>query len=222
MTVSETETSRRTSRDHPDYEGRFSCTLRCSNLPCVEPVAVVGNVYSDEQVDDGEGGWEWEEYMVPVFVHPVPDLFSVVPQCPKDIATEIRRAFSLFWCDLRASANRIRAALELILDHFGIPRRHKVKGGLRHLSLHQRLQFFEKREPTLAKPLLALKWLGNLGSHRGELRKDDLFDAFDLLEHVHEELFAQRTKQITQLAKEINKRRGPRSAVRRREGARRP
>src|SRR5437762_3380587 len=134
MTVSETETSRRTSRDHPDYEGRFSCTLRCSNLPCVEPVAVVGNVYSDEQVDDGEGGWEWEEYMVPVFVHPVPDLFSVVPQCPKDIATEIRRAFSLFWCDLRASANRIRAALELILDHFRIPRRHKVKGGLRQLS----------------------------------------------------------------------------------------
>jgi hypothetical protein len=35
-----------------------------------------------------------------------------------------------------------------------------------------------------------VKWLGNIGSHPGEVERDTVFDAFDILEFILVERFA--------------------------------
>lgn len=207
----------------PDWvEERFSCLLLCSETSCAEPVVVVGRTscepgeYYDN--DDGEGHsyMDWMTSLIPDFVLPAPDLFRLPQHCPKDVASEIRRAFSLFWCDTQAAANRVRSGVEALLDSIGVPKRRRVKGKIERISLHNRIQLFSKREPVLAASLLAVKWIGNAGSHTSELSKDDLYDAFDILNHVLDEVVEQRTKQIATLTKEINRKRGPRSKSKRR------
>lgn len=83
---------------------------------------------------------------------------------------------------------------------------------MERLSLHQRIEIFRQRQPGLGKHLLALKRLGNIGSHPGDLRRDDLFDGFDIFSHVFDELVTERTQRVAQLADQIAKRKGPRSA----------
>jgi hypothetical protein len=218
MAIAETASSRRDRvyehKGQEEYEGRFSCLLSCDT--CTDPVAVVGYVIYEPE-DDGEGGVRWEQCLTPLFIHPPPDLFQIPAKCPKDIANEIRRAFGLFWFDREAAANRTRTAVEFLLNHLKVKKRQKTKRGTsERLSLHQRIEIFQARQPGPGKHLLALTWLGNVGSHPGDLRRDDLFDAFDILSHVLDELMTQRTQRVTQLANQITKRKGPRSARTRR------
>lgn len=198
-----------------DYEGWFSCILKC--FACEQPVAVVGSGFYEEVPDeDGQPGWS--EYLVPRFVHPTIDIFRVPRECPKLVAAELRDAFKLFWCDPRAAANRSRSATESLLDHLKIKRKARHAGGsFRRLSLHQRLELLKKKNSDVGDQLLAVKWLGNAGSHmdaasKGDVTKADLLDGFEILEHVIEEVFKQRSTRIRKLAGAINRRRGPRSA----------
>ena len=147
-------------------------------------------------------------FVAPISIIPLPDL------CPKDIQDEIRAASSLYWCDVSASANRIRTAVERILDHKKIKRSEKIQSGKnvgknRRLSLHERIELFKKNNAELASTMLAIKWLGNAGSHTGDLHEKDLLDAFDLLDHVIEELFVEKLKKIRSITKKINKKKGP-------------
>jgi hypothetical protein len=57
---------------------------------------------------------------------------------------------------------------------------------------------------------LAIKWLGNEGSHEGvgELKTDDLLDGFELFEHVIDQVCTKRTEKLKRLAANINRRKG--------------
>src|ERR1035437_667301 len=86
--------------------------------------------------------------------------------------------------DQGAAANRLRVALECLLDHVGIPRQEKnQKGDVWDLKLHSRIETFEKAEANLGGQLMALKWLGNTASHEGNVTREDLLDALEILEH---------------------------------------
>jgi len=56
--------------------------------------------------------------------------------------------------------------------------------------------------------LMALKWLGNSGSHSGEVSRDDLLDAFEILEHALAELLEQKSERIAALAKKMTAKHG--------------
>jgi len=58
--------------------------------------------------------------------------------------------------------------------------------------------------------MLAIKWLGNAGSHaEGAVTLDDVMDAYDLIDHVLQELYTQKARKAKALAKLINKKKGP-------------
>lgn len=76
------------------------------------------------------------------------------------------------------------------------------------MTLHARIEEYRKKDPGLGDSLLAVKWLGNAGSH-ATLTRNDVFDALDMVEHVLDEVFTQRAKTVAKLAKKINKARGP-------------
>lgn len=58
--------------------------------------------------------------------------------------------------------------------------------------------------------ILAIKWLGNAGSHsRSKISFDDVLDAYEFLEHILQEVYVQKTKKLKARAKEVNKKKGP-------------
>ena len=193
-----------------DVEKRFSCLLMCNYNPCKEVVVMCGNTevvpYKNEF-----GGYDFEDELIPLYMEPSLQFFEIPAKCPKKVQKEIRRAFSLFLCDISASANRVRSAVELLLDSLKVKRRTKTgKGITRVLSIHERIKILELKEPELGQSLLAIKWLGNVGSHTKQLSREDIFDAFEIFSHTIDELYFKRSKRVAKMAREIIRRRGPR------------
>ena len=56
---------------------------------------------------------------------------------------------------------------------------------------------------------MALKWLGNTGTHKGEVDREDLLDAFEILEHALTELIDRRATKIAALAKKLTQKHRP-------------
>jgi hypothetical protein len=137
-------------------------------------------------------------------------MFSIPTRCPEGVANEIRAAFTVFWCDSAGAANHLRIAVEQFMGWLGIPARRRDKSGkYREARLHERIELFQKRKPTLGGLLMALKWLGNTGSHEGGVPRDDLLDAFEVFEHALAELIDRRSAKIARLARRLSKKHGP-------------
>ncbi len=189
------------------YEGVFSGMLRCS--ACATPVAASGSSLIKEHPSNDRA---LVTTFSPSHLEPAPAIIRVPTNCPRSLATELERAFALYWNDADASANRIRSCVELLLTHLKIPKKARTpKGDFRRLSLHQRIERFAHRKPDLAKNLMALKWLGNDASHGGRcLRREDTLDGFQILEHVLAELFDGNKAFLTKLTRQINRAKGRR------------
>jgi hypothetical protein len=93
------------------------------------------------------------------------------------------------------------------MDHLGIQKKMKNKKGEIHwLALHGRLEIYKLKSPTIGEQLLAIKWLGNSGTHDLALTADELLDGFELLEHNLEEILEKKAARMVALAKGLTKR----------------
>jgi hypothetical protein len=150
-----------------------------------------------------------------------PLVFPIAPECPYEVARGLLTSFELLWCDVPSAANRVRGAVETLLTERGIARSvvssHNKR---RRLSLHDRITKFRVKNPVAAETLLAIKWLGNEGSHGSSecLTLEDLLDAYELFEHVIDQVYVKRDRKIIRLASAINRKRGPRRKTRRHTG----
>jgi hypothetical protein len=152
----------------------------------------------------------FSDYFSAKSCHPMPEIFEVPHKCPDDVTEELRAAFALFWSQHAACAGRIRVALERLMNHLGVAKRKKDKNGkFFDLSLHGRIDEFARSEPVIGPQLMALKWLGNAGSHSNrEVGRDDLLDAFEILEHALGEIIdkrSARSAKVAELAKKLTK-----------------
>jgi hypothetical protein len=207
----ETADSRK-AHSHPDWEPewtrqRFSILLRCSH--CKEPVFAVGNIEVIEDHDD-EHGWFLTDALSPAFFEPAPPVIPIPPKCPKEVCEEISGASALFWSSPSSAANRVRAAVERMMDNQKVARKGKTKKGkFEDLTLHARIGRFAKKKPDVASTLLAIKWLGNSGSHSSELEAKDMLDAFELLQSALEEVYESKSSRLKKLTSSIIKKKGP-------------
>jgi hypothetical protein len=195
----------------PDWiEYVFVAWGKCSLENCEAEVAISG-VGGIEPSYDEEGGTTWVDYFAPRFCWPMPSIIEVPKKCPDDVKDELKSSFLLFFTDLNAAANHVRIALERLMDHLGVPCRQKDKTKkFVDLSLHRRIEIFTKKQTVVGAPLMALKWLGNAGSHGRTLSRDDLLDAYDVLEHTLVELIDRRTERVAELARQLTKKHAPR------------
>jgi hypothetical protein len=202
-------------RNHEAWEpewihGLFTAYLYCSNPNCREKAVVCGSYKVSGWFDPDTGEHDFAEVLEPDFICSSPDLFIISKTCPEDIKLEIRKAFSLYWSDLDAAGNRVRTVVELLLDHLKVRKRERKKNGkYRHLSLHDRILEFHPKNPDIGEKLLAIKWLGNVGSHGNGLSKDDLIDDFEMIQFVFEELFERTRERLSTMAKKIIRKKGP-------------
>ena len=199
-------------------DGRFSCMMGCPH--CGGQISVAGKyrVQDDRYYDEREGGGgEYQSYYRPEFFSESPPLIAVPEETPPEVLEELRGSFRLFWADPSACANRIRSSLEALLTAQRIPLttgRIAAKGRRKFLSLHDRLVRFAAKQPELSEALMAVKWLGNAGSHSSPVTEDDIRDGFEIVELVLDKLYSRREQRVKSLSRAINRRKGPRSARR--------
>jgi hypothetical protein len=190
----------------PDWiDYAFTAWGHCTHPSCKQNFALAGKggVTQEMTADDD---WGWEDYFSPLICYPMPDIFEIPNECPDNVVVELRASFTVFWSHQAAAASRLRVALELLLDHLGV-QKHKrsTQGQMSDLSLHARINIFARSKPTVAPQLMALKWLGNTGSHDSVVSKGDLLDAFEIMEHALGELIDERSQRVAKLAKKLTK-----------------
>ncbi|MFO0568032.1 MAG: DUF4145 domain-containing protein [Polyangiaceae bacterium] len=219
----QTADSSRDEDEYPDWEpqnqvDRFAAILTCED--CGDPVAVGGDAHCEDFAAEDQPE-DFRMVLVPTHVSPAPRIVPRPGKLPRDVEGALRRSEGLFWSDEIGCANAIRSVVEAVLTDQRVRRFATAKGRRVRVNLHERiLEFGRTRDQPLSKAMLAVKWLGNAGSHAGgAVLKADLFDGFDLLEHVLRELYDARARRMARLARSITKARGPLSQRRRRKPA---
>lgn len=197
------------SHDHiafePDWiSSRFVALLKCGHDNCGDVVSVCGRQSVFETYDEdpmNEGEQVFIDMFQPLYFAEAPPIFPIPDDCPEEVANEIKRAFSLYWCDPPSCANALRMALERIADDKGIK-----KG----VTLHARIEQLGNGNAEAAKFLMATKWIGNDGSHRRAkpLTHEHLLEDFELFEHALDLLYVKRVAKLHKRAAAIIKRRG--------------
>jgi hypothetical protein len=196
--------------DPESSTGRFVCLLRCPRTECQEACAVSGDTVTDCDEDGYYVAGRPKSVTPPLPIVQIPD------ECPEPVCDEIQAAFTLFWCDNAACLNRVRNALELLLDDLKIPRgkNDHTAGKRRRLQLHQRIERLEAKRPKLkaiCDRMMAVKHLGNAGSHAGEkVQQKDVYDGFDILERVLHDMYSDHETELAKMVAQINRRKGPR------------
>lgn len=198
----------------PDWiEYIYSCLLQCTNDKCKEVVASSGTgmVYYDV-VEDEQGYPEqvWGDYFKPKHFQPHLKLIPIPEDAPAEVANALNESFKLFFCSPSAASNHVRASVEAILTDLKVKRYETTKGKRRIISLHRRISLLQGKHKDLYDLFLAVKWLGNAGSHIGqELTADDVMDAYEIMEHILDEVYENKTAKVKAIAKKVNKRKGP-------------
>ena len=132
-------------------------------------------------------------------------MFELSTAISPNIKILIDDAFSLYFIDNSACANKIRIAIEGILDDLKAPKKKKDKNGrLCNIpNLHQRIENFSKKQPKICRLLMALKIIGNDGSHIGDVDTESILDAFEILKWLIEVTYTKNEEKIRQMADKI-------------------
>ena len=196
--------------DHVDGDpeqicGVFTLRLVCARSVCKEAVSCLGSfkMVQDEYPDEGK---PYFHMLSPMFFTPTIHLFGCSPNLPDTIKKPLVSSFSLFWAHPNASGNSLRISVEALMDWRGVK---KLGTDRKPIKLHHRIVEFQKKEPDLGSKLLAVKWLGNSGSHLSGLERKDVINGYLLFSYVLEQMFERRLERLTKLAKRINRREGP-------------
>jgi hypothetical protein len=203
------------ARDHeafdPDWiEYRFACLLVCDNKRCKDPVTVSGRGRIEMVQTSAAGDADYVEFFYPEYVSPSPALIPISKEYPDSVRKELEKAFVASWGDFPSAGNHIRSAVERLLDFLNEPKTRLGKKGKRErLALHSRIVSVGARDKQLSDSLLAVKWLGNVGSHSDELSREDIFDALDIVEVILDDLFVRHRDRVQRLVAAINKKKGP-------------
>lgn len=190
----------------PDcIEYTFTAWAECRHPQCKQEFAIGGKGGVGPEIG-ADGDYDWVEYFSPMLCQPMPDIIDIPEKCPVEVKDELQTAFALFWAHRNACAGRIRVGLECLMNHLGVPKRKRAKlGTYADLTLHSRIDTFAKKQPTVGPQLMALKWLGNTGSHHGQVSQEDVLDAFEIMEHALGEIIDRRSAKVAKLAKKLTK-----------------
>jgi hypothetical protein len=213
----ETATSRN-AKPHPAWEPEwmqytYSCHLQCGNVSCGEIVCSTGDGHFSADGGEDEYGYRLPGNTVfyqPKYFWPHLQIINLPDQTPDPVADELNQSFELFFCNPASSANHVRIALENLLSNLGV-KRFTTKNGKRHpLALHHRVDLLPTKYDEVRKLCVAIKWLGNSGSHAGDtMTMDDVMDVYDLIDPVLRHTYDTGLKFAKKLASGINKRKGP-------------
>ncbi len=193
-------------------EYTFTAMLLCTNPTCKEVVTCSGNGCVETEYyyeNNGDTGRNYVNYYKPSFFYPSLHLFQIPEKTPESVKNSILSSFSLVFNNKSAAANQVRIAVECLLTHLKVKQYHTSGGRRRKLTLHRRIELLPEKLKKIKDICLAIKWLGNAGSHcDDEITFDDIFDGYDMLSYILEELYDNKHIHVKKLAKKINAKKG--------------
>ncbi len=197
----------------PDWiEGVFAIPLQCQSSDCREFVIVSGEAFMDFDFEETPRGPQpcYVPAYRPKFFTSAPAIIQVPENVPEEIKAILREAFGLYWSDPSVCLNKLRNCVEAILDDKRVPKSSSKSGKRTPLKLHHRIERYGSTQRDIADTLMALKWLGNIGSHatKNDLSDDDILDAFDIVEHALDEIYLQNQKKLRRKIRRINNSKG--------------
>ncbi|MBA84048.1 MAG: hypothetical protein CML69_04840 [Rhodobacteraceae bacterium] len=188
----------------PDWiEYRFSVMCVCNKHDCGEVAFVSGKGSVDQRYGyDGHPEY-YEHFIIKSFV-PSPHLCYIPPETPDDVERQLKKSFSLYWVEVSAAANALRASLEALLDELKVPAQQKSKkGDTIRMSLHRRLDAWSDTHKDHAELCYSLKEVGNLGSHGETVKAKHYLAALEIYSYVLKQLFENDAQKMKELAKSI-------------------
>jgi hypothetical protein len=191
----------------------YTALLTCTNAQCKEVVTssgtgrvdVVGQALSPEGYTDTEYG----DYFQPHYFYPPLHIFKIPINTPDNVKKSIKSSFSLVFTNRSAAANQVRIAIECLLTHLKVKQFTIIRGRRNRINLHRRIELLATKHQKIKEFCLAIKWLGNAGSHCDEeMEFDDIFNGYDMLSFILEELYDNKHTHVRKLAKKINDKKG--------------
>ena len=174
----------------------FCCLLQCERARCRTVVAVSGTGDVHENQDE-DGIDHYHLYQARLFTPTLP-AFAIPAQCSERVAQPLTQSFSLFLNAPGAAANVIRIALEELMD---------ALGGPENRALHARIEALPEQYSQHKAALMAIKWLGNAGSHElDRVNTYDIEQAYRIIEFVLSKIYAGSTESVEQLAERLDAR----------------
>ena len=175
----------------------FICLLQCERAVCKTVVAVsgTGDVHENQDYEDDER--HYYLFQARLFTPTLP-AFAIPAQCPQRVAQPLFQSFSLFLNAPGAAANAIRIALEELMAALGVPENR---------TLHARIEALPEQYSQHKAALMAIKWLGNAGSHKlDRVNTYDIEQAYRIIEFVLSKIYAGSTESVAQLAERLDAR----------------
>lgn len=193
---------------HPDWDPdwitfRFSVFCVCNKKDCGEVAIVSGNGGVDQRFGcDGQPEL-YELFTIKSFF-PAPRFCYVPSETPRKVVQQLDRSFALYWVEVSAAANALRASLEALLGALRVPASEKKQNGNTvRMTLHRRLEAWSDTNKDHAQLCHALKEVGNLGSHGEVVKAKHYFASLEIFSHVLKELFDNDSQKMKELAKSI-------------------
>ena len=200
---SKSEDSDYLARYPDDQIDHFSGILLCSNNRCKESIATCGTAGYEGEYDNDNLHVNYVRCYTPKFFYPGLKIFQIPFGVSKEVNNCIMSSFSHFWNDYSACVNSIRRSVEFLLDDLKVPE---------IAILDQRINAFGKTNGPIAGNIKAIKWIGNAGSHKDIITKNDLIDMYILLEHCLNTLYpSNHEEDVKKIANEVNTKKGLRS-----------
>ena len=188
---------------------KFTAILVCDNPACKEAAGVSGRGSVSEEPNQQMTEIEYVDVLFPEYFRPSPNLINIPPRCPAPVKALLELAFTASWGDYASAAHHLRSAVEGTLTALGVRRTQTRNHRRTPLTLHARIQLLDAKYASSSRELLALKILGNAGSHPGVLTQEDVFDALDIFETVLANLFSTEAARVNRLVAAVNSRRAP-------------
>jgi hypothetical protein len=180
----------------------FSIHLKCTN--CSEIVAVSGLMTEDNYPEEGDTA-----IITPISFFPAPKIIEIPRACPKSVTKILNESFGLYWLDVSSCANKIRISIEVLLNELNVPDKKTINKKEQKITLHGRINEFTKANKDVGEFLSAIKWIGNAGSHLSEITRDNVLDAYELLDFSLELLYSEKKEKLLALSKKINEAKKP-------------
>lgn len=175
----------------------FSCLLKCERARCGTFVAVSGTGHVHQNQDDEDDEPYYHLFQASLFTPTLP-AFAIPAQCPHKVAQPLMQSFSLFLNAPGAAANTIRIALEELMAALGVAKSR---------TLHARIDALPEKYGPHKAALMAIKWLGNAGSHEVDrVNTYDIEQAYRIIEFVLNKIYAGSTESVAQLAARLDAR----------------
>lgn len=155
---------------------------------------------------------------IPLNFMPHVNIMPAMEHLPSNIQELICQADALFWINPSSCVNILRSSIEKLLDNEGV---QELNSRQKVMALGVRIESHIHSSNILHKyqvKLSAIRWLGNSGSHQGNMTHEDVYGGYKIFFHILDELFEEperarkkreKTAEIESLSQKIESNKGP-------------